>query len=134
MGLWDSYSYVCALGARFNFEAAPELLDSFSHTHDANANRPSSRRVIEYSIRYPVTFVADLYCNAREILFNLDPGLDGSRMEVNVRETGLHDAEDRKFGFFRQPAQIFRYFHFHMQTPALVKSAHVALECRVQCS
>lgn len=53
-------------------------------------------------------------------------------MEMNVCETRLHNAEDRKFSFFREPAQFMSYLHFHVQAVALVNSAHVPLNCRVQ--
>jgi len=48
-----------------------------------------------------VTFVTDRYRNSIEILLNLDVGFAGARVEMDVGETGLNDAKNRKFGFFR---------------------------------
>src|ERR1700730_15043329 len=88
--------------------------------------------MIQHAVRYPLTSVADLYDDSIEVVPDLQLGFPGSRMQVDVCETGLHDAEDRKFGFFRQPWQFLKYFHFDMQTIALVNSAHVAMDCGVQ--
>src|SRR4030095_12046464 len=91
----------CALATRFNVQAAAELLNSFSHPCYADANRPSSRRVIQHSLGYSATFVTDHDDDSIEVLLNPYLSFAGSRMEVNVCETSLNDAEDRKFGFFR---------------------------------
>jgi hypothetical protein len=88
--------------------------------------------MIQHSVRYPLTVVTDGYDDAIQILFNLHLGFSSSRMEVNVCQTGLHDAEDRKFGFFREPAQFMSYLHFHMQAVALIDSTDIPLDSRVQ--
>ena len=101
MTVGDCCFNFCALATRFNVQAAAELLNSFSHPCYADADGPSSRRVIQHSLRYSVTFVTDRYDHSIQILLNPYLGFAGSRMEVNVGETSLNDAEDRKFGFFR---------------------------------
>ena len=57
--------------------------------------------MIQHSFRYSVTFVTDRYRNSIEILLNLDVGFAGARVEMDVGETALNDAKNRKFGFFR---------------------------------
>ena len=91
----------CAAATRCNLEAAAELLHPFSHSCYADAGRPRSRRVVQYSLRYSVTFVTDRYDNSIGLLLDRYVGLAGTRMEMDVCETGLNDAEDRKFGFLR---------------------------------
>src|SRR5690242_4220663 len=84
MTVWDCSFHSCASPTRFNLQAAPELHNPFSHACDADANRLSSRRMIQHSIGYPLPFVADLYHHSIGILPNLHLGFVGSRMEVNV--------------------------------------------------
>ena len=60
-----------AAATRRNLQAAAELLHPFSHPCYANADRPRSRRVVQYSLRYSVTFVTDRYDDSIEILLNL---------------------------------------------------------------
>ena len=68
----------CAAATRFNLQVAAELLHSFSHAGYADADRPNSRRVIQHSLRYSVTFVTDRYDNSIGLLLNLDVGLAGT--------------------------------------------------------
>src|SRR6185437_2322286 len=133
MTVGDCCFHCCAVPTSFNLQTAAELPDSFSHACDTYANRLCPRRMVQHSIRYPLTLVTDQYDDSiGEILLNRYLGLAGSRMEVNVCKTGLHDAEDRKLGFFRQARQFLRYSHFDMQAVALVNSTHIAFDCRVQ--
>ena len=101
MTVGDCCFNCCAAAARFNLQAAAELLNSFSHPGYADADRPRSRRVIQDSRWYSVAFVTDRDDHAIRILLNPYLSFAGTRMEVNVCETGLNDAEDRKLGFFR---------------------------------
>src|SRR6201998_3713420 len=94
MGVGDSCSYVCPLGARFNLQASAELHNSFSHACDANAKRLRSGRMVQDPLRYSPAFVIDFYDDSIEILRNLHFGFAGSRVQVNICEAGLHDAED----------------------------------------
>jgi len=101
MTVGDCCFNCCAFATGFNLQAAAELLNSFSHACYADADRPSSRRVVQGSLGYSATFVTDRYDHSIQILLNPYLSFAGSRMEVNVCETGLNDAEDRKLGFFR---------------------------------
>jgi hypothetical protein len=101
MTVGDCCFNFCALAAGFNLEVATELFNSFSYARDTDADRPRSRRVIQHSFEYSVTFVTDHDDDSIEVLLNPYLSFAGSRMEVNVCETSLNDAEDRKFGFLR---------------------------------
>ena len=101
MAVGDCCFNFCAFATGFNLEAATELFDSFSYASDTDADRPRSRRVIQHSLGYSATFVTDHDDDSIEVLLNPYLSSAGSRMEVNVCETSLNDAEDRKFGFFR---------------------------------
>ena len=61
MTVGDCCFHCCAVPASFNLQAAAELPDSFSHACDAYANRLSPRRMVQHSIRYPLTLVTDRY-------------------------------------------------------------------------
>ena len=87
--------------------------------------------MVQYAIRNALAVVADRHSHSMEILLNRYLRLGGSRMQENVCETGLYDAEERKFGFFRQSGQFFTYFHFHVQTVALVNSFNIPPDCSV---
>src|ERR1700687_1372864 len=101
MTVRDGCFNCCSAATRFNLQTTAELLNSFSHPCYADADRANSRGVIQHSIRYSATFITDRYRNSIEMLLNLYVGFAGTRMEMNVCETGLNDAEDRKFGFLR---------------------------------
>src|SRR6185437_9560527 len=88
--------------------------------------------MIQHPVRYPLTVIADRYGDAIQVLLNLYLSLAGFRMEMDICKACLHDAEDRKFGFFRESAQFMTYLHFHMQAVALVDSAHIPLDCGIQ--
>src|SRR5579863_1331737 len=88
--------------------------------------------MIQHAVWYPMPVVTDGYDHSIAILLDLYLGGAGPRMQVNICQTGLHDAEDRKFGLFRQPAQFLSYLHFYMQTVALVNPAHVPQDCGFQ--
>src|SRR4029450_959111 len=91
----------CALATSFNLEAGAEVFNSFSYAGNTNANCRRWRRVVQHSPGYSATFVTDHDDDSIEVLLNPYLSFAGSRMEVNVCETSLNDAEDRKFGFFR---------------------------------
>src|SRR5579863_1879359 len=110
----DCGSHSCSIATRFNLHVAAELRNSFSHACDANPNRLCARRMIQHSMRDPLTAVTNRYDQAIRILLNFYLGLAGFRMEMNVCETRLHNAEDCKFGFFRESAQFMTYLHFDM--------------------
>src|ERR1700722_17541114 len=71
MTFGDCGFHSCAVATRFNLQSAAELLHSFSHPGDANADRLDLRRIIQYSLRYSATFVTDCYGDSIEILRNL---------------------------------------------------------------
>lgn len=132
MSRWESCLYRRAAAASFNLETATQIFHSFSHARDANAERIGSRRIVEHSVRYPPAVVADGYDHFLGILLHSQDGLGAFRMEVNVCETGLYDAENREFSFFGESAQLVSYLELYMRSRALVNSAHIPLDCQLQ--
>ncbi len=94
----DRCFYAGASAIRFDLQAPAEPLDSFPHTHDADASRFRNGGMVQNSFWNSFAVVSDRDDDSVKSFLNLDDGRAGLRMKMNIRETGLHNAEDRKFG------------------------------------